>query len=594
MAEDTGDVPDDAAIRRQADRIVSSDEFSRSARGRELLRYVVDEALAGRGDALSATTIAQDVLGKGADFDSGSDPLVRVQMGRMRSLLAGWYDAHADEAAVRITVPKGAYKPRFEAASARPGTGRAAPAPPRPEAAARPPAPASPPSPPRERFWLRPGHAVSLGLAACVLAAVLLAAVLGGPDAPPRYPVVLVGPFENLTGDARNDELRTGLQRQLASDLQRFRTVRVAVDDTQGPAVGQPGRMAVARAAPPPADYAVSGAILAASDGLDFTVELTDLRDGSLVERRRLRGEVDGNYYDLLAELSQSVTGRIVGGGGAVEQAEAARAASRVGLPDAQELTAFRCLIAFEDFTRLKTPEGARRTHDCLTGALERRPDDSTLLAALAWTRAMVAPEAGQVDAGPWARGYTLAGALRLAERAVAAGPGDDFAHEHLGLLQWRTGETTAAVGSLRRAAALNPGNPNLLADLALYLGLTGSWDEALETAETAFERSGDPPGWYALPRYYRAVLDGDGDEAVRLARIVAPGDPFGPAYELVAAQVAGDEDRVEALRPLVLGAARRSGGDPLAHARPWIRSDEVLDALSARLAEAGVRVDES
>ena len=573
------------AVRRQADVILSSDRFTRSRRGSALLRYVVDETLAGRGAGISATTIAQDVLGKSDDFDSGADPLVRVQMGRMRALLASWYDDHADEAEVCIRIPKGTYEPVFEP-MAPSGADAEAPA------DDADPDPASIPVARRPR--LRPGHAVAAALVAALGGILWLAAGAGMPKTPASYPVVVVEPFENLTGIAENEPLTRGLQRQLAADLQRFRTVRVALagsaqEGSPMPRGARGARMAARSRARALGDYAVSGTILSAADELDFTVDLIDLATGTLIDRRRLRSEAGGDYHAVLSELSLAATGSIVGGGGALDRA--ARTDETITMPANGSLPTFRCLVLFDEFTRAKTPEGAKIAHDCLTEQAAARPRDAGVLAALAWTRAMVAPDAGQVEAGDWASGYDLAGALALAERAVALGPGDDFAHEHLGLLQWRGGQPRAAIGSVRRAMDLNPGNPHLSADLALLLALEGRWDEALAMSDRAYARSGDPPGWYALPRYYRALTGGDANEAVRLSDIVAEGDPYGSVYRLAAAALAGDEAAVARLRPEVAAAAERQDGDPLRDARPWIRSGEVLDALESLLVRAGVEV---
>ena len=593
MEEDTrrGSPPREA-VEAELDRMLSADAFARSARGRALLRYVVTEALEGRGARISATTIAQDVLGKDETFDSGSDPLVRVQMGRLRALLEGWYESEGRDAAVRIAIPKGTYCPVFTTAPAD-GTDE-------PGADTEPPAPAPAPAVPAAatgapavparargrrppRFRLRPGHLAAAGLVAVVGALVFFGLGAEMPRRGGDYPVVVVRPFENLTGLAANDALSAGLQRQLAADLQRFRTVRVAMEGA-GPRNQEPSRMAARRAPPPEPDYALTGTILSATDELDFTVDVLDLGTGDLIERRRVRGEADGDYFALLAELSQTATGRIAGGGGAV-------ARDRLEVPGEGGMGAFRCFVTFQDFVRARTAGAARQAHDCLTRELAASPNDSTMLAALAWTEALIAPEAGQIDAGAWAEDMTLEGALQKAERAVGLDPGDDFAHEYLALLQWRMGQKQAAIQSLRRALTLNPGNPDLYADLGLYLGFTGRWEQAERMNARAYERSADPPTWYALPGYYRAVLDGDGEAAMAQAEIAAPGDPYGAIYRMVAAVIAGDAAAVEAEREAVETAARRYGGDPLAPARPWIRSEEVLDALDARLAEAGVGV---
>src|SRR5690606_27579458 len=94
-------------------RILSSRCFEQAGRASEFLRYVVEQSLAGNADRLKGYTIAVEVFDKPADFDAQSDPLVRVEAGRLRRRLAEYY---ADEGAanpVRISLPRGRYAPEF-------------------------------------------------------------------------------------------------------------------------------------------------------------------------------------------------------------------------------------------------------------------------------------------------------------------------------------------------------------------------------------------------------------------------------------------------------------------------------------------------
>src|SRR5215208_446623 len=75
----SGNGASDADIRRQLDRILEHEAFNASARVRAFLAYVVEEALAGRGNRIKAFAIAQDVFGRNASFDAHADPLVRVE-----------------------------------------------------------------------------------------------------------------------------------------------------------------------------------------------------------------------------------------------------------------------------------------------------------------------------------------------------------------------------------------------------------------------------------------------------------------------------------------------------------------------------------
>lgn len=108
------DEPSAPLIRSQLDAILASDLFVRSERLSQFLRFIVDRTLAGEGDTLKEQVIAVELYGKGADFNTAADPIVRVDARRLRDRLREYY-ASAPEDPVRISVPKGSYTPVFEA-----------------------------------------------------------------------------------------------------------------------------------------------------------------------------------------------------------------------------------------------------------------------------------------------------------------------------------------------------------------------------------------------------------------------------------------------------------------------------------------------
>ncbi len=111
-AAEAGD-PDEAAVRAQLERIVASPDFEGSERLRGLLRYLVEETLAGRGERLKGYTIAVENLGRDAGFDPLTDPIVRVEAGKLRRALEHYYlKAGADDPVV-IELPRGGYVPAF-------------------------------------------------------------------------------------------------------------------------------------------------------------------------------------------------------------------------------------------------------------------------------------------------------------------------------------------------------------------------------------------------------------------------------------------------------------------------------------------------
>jgi adenylate cyclase len=80
-------------IRAELARVLASSEFAASRHLTNFLRYVVEEALAGREDRLKERNIALGALGRDADFDPRLDCIVRVVAGKLRRALERYYRA---------------------------------------------------------------------------------------------------------------------------------------------------------------------------------------------------------------------------------------------------------------------------------------------------------------------------------------------------------------------------------------------------------------------------------------------------------------------------------------------------------------------
>jgi|GEM_PF-1787607 len=101
------------AIEQALDRIRESKTLGGGSRQFALLHYVVGAELAGNGENVKAYSIAIDVLGRDEDFDPSTDSIVRVEFNRLRQMLDIYYLTEGRNEAVRITIPKGSYRPSF-------------------------------------------------------------------------------------------------------------------------------------------------------------------------------------------------------------------------------------------------------------------------------------------------------------------------------------------------------------------------------------------------------------------------------------------------------------------------------------------------
>lgn len=111
----------------QIQRIASSNTFHSAATLQTLLRFLATKALADHPEEVKEYTIGIEALGRRQNFDPKVDPIVRVQVYRLRQKLREYYNSEGSGDAVVVEIPKGHYLPRFEAGSVAAGAHRSLP-----------------------------------------------------------------------------------------------------------------------------------------------------------------------------------------------------------------------------------------------------------------------------------------------------------------------------------------------------------------------------------------------------------------------------------------------------------------------------------
>lgn len=101
------------AVLEQLERLFGHAAFKNSKRNQALLRYVVERHLEDPATHLKERTLGIEVFGRGADYDTTSDPIVRIVAGEVRRRIAQYYYEPGHEAEVRIELPSGSYTPEF-------------------------------------------------------------------------------------------------------------------------------------------------------------------------------------------------------------------------------------------------------------------------------------------------------------------------------------------------------------------------------------------------------------------------------------------------------------------------------------------------
>jgi hypothetical protein len=111
-------LPDTAwqeAVRDELGRILSHPLFRSSKRYPNLLRHIVERTLEGRASELKERTLGIEVFGRGANYDTNLDPIVRITVCEIRKRIGQYYQEAGHRGELHIELPLGSYVAEFHA-----------------------------------------------------------------------------------------------------------------------------------------------------------------------------------------------------------------------------------------------------------------------------------------------------------------------------------------------------------------------------------------------------------------------------------------------------------------------------------------------
>jgi DNA-binding SARP family transcriptional activator len=413
------------------------------------------------------------------------------------------------------------------------------------------------------------------------------------PDAPPpgrAAPSLAILPFEILDGDPGRALFARGLAEEIVGALSRFRALRVLARGSVDP-LAEGAADAVEAGRLVGADYLLATTVRGAGGRLRLSLRLLEAGTSRNVWADRLdviAGDV-GDAFAAQERIARSVAAALAL---EIDAAELEGALRRP--PD--QLEAYACWVRGQHELRRGTPEADLAARRLFERALELAPGFARAYAglSLSWFN--------DWSCTAWERwDETERRAYEYALEGTRLDARDHVTHAILGRILLYRREFERAMEHLRRAAALNPSDPDALLHLCAGCAFCGEADEALALeAEVKRVHPLHPDffhGYFALARFVarepRACIE-------RLAR-VADGTVDGRAF-LAAAHAHGGEEgaaRENARRFLDRFARGIAAGKPFEAADParWLlrinpfRRAAERDYVLEGLARAGLAV---
>ena len=564
-----GDDTNFADIIETLNEILAHRIFASSPKAQDFLRYIITESLAGRDEKLTGVSIAQDVFQKDSDFDSIQDSVVRVTARRVRYMLQDYYSQCTSELKVKISIPKGKYRPRFEFAEKQPVQETPTPSPAVIETT---------------EVVVRPKRFKLFGMAG-LLTAILCVAILGfvlpkmNANSAIRnneiasYPSIAIISFTNQTDDEAYGFLEQSLQKQMTEDLSRFTLIRPLSYDKAYETLLMEGQ--------PLYDYAITGVILGVEPEIDLYIKLIDLNNMDVIfEDRIRRAPGQTQYYDALFDMVSDLSGNFAGMEGVIVQERLGTIQDKIA-SDTKALTdlnALECNSLIDNLLEKPSPELYKTIYNCLEMLLEKDPEDDTSLASFGWLNYVGATSHEPVlmarSVNP---DINTDMGFALIEKAIKINPENSWAQQTLSSLKLYEGNIQDALKHAELAALENPANPDNLTWLGLCLAHNGNWARAVRLTQEAMDRNPDPPVTYYYTFFLKALRD---DDAVSMTEIAATftkkENYYAKLYSYLAAVAAGDKDMAKMLKPYINELAKRNDGDIMSVIRSRMPSRDL------------------
>lgn len=528
----------------ELDRLLSDARFKASDRQRDILRYLAERRFNGCRESVKAYSIALDVLGRPSDFDASIDPIVRIEISRLRTALDCYYSVFGPDLGVAIHIPKGSYVTVFPSSPLLHGDhgpadcddveiARAAPT-------AR--------SHAHHHLWLLSIVAVAAAAATSVLAL----KITDGP-APTSKPVVRVS-MASAAPEQAGDASVT--RDALMTALTQFDTVVVTT--------------AADKALISQGLYEVSLKYYADSDDRSIVWQVVDTSDNRLIKAGMERVDLEGKAPSTARlEIAGAVARKIASARGVINSV-IAREASANSAGNACVARAAIMLDGGDDRDRAAIMR-------CLERTLALDSQDPDASAALS---RVYAQSPNKTDAS-----------LELAKLAVSVAPLSDRSHAALMTARFANGRIEAAIDAGNKALSLNPYNSGTAAALSLVLFSGGYWKAASEMAQEAASMEETPPNDASLVLSLDAYRSGRWSDASLLAEQAVGNDLLTRSIRAAALGELRADDAFRRLQDATGTGNDFEGRFRQAAKAAGLRAD-LIRSLEAGLVKAGANFD--
>ncbi len=397
-------------------------------------------------------------------------------------------------------------------------------------------------------------------------------ATSGEPLPLPDKPSIAVLPFDNLSGDPKQNYFSDGITEDIITVLSKIESLFVIARNSSFTFKGKAVKVQeVARDLG--VRYVLEGSVQRSKDRVRITVQLVDGLTGAHLWAERYDRDLE-DIFALQDEITRKIATEL-----RVTLTEGEQA--RVWETFSPNLESAELVWKGIEYFRRFTPEDVAKCKELAERAVELDRNSPFACTMLAWTYVM----------GAWwgwsdSPSRSLELAIEWAEKARALHPSRDGASDLFCITRLLEGEYDQAVAHGEKALALNPNSADIAGAMAMAMNASGKPQEAVRLIAKAKRLSPYYPAWYdaVLAEAHRQL--GQYDEALAAQMAYIERNPNDPRNHIRLAAIYSSSGRDEEARTAAGEALKENPGFSLSdygdhlHYKDPAEKARLLDAL--------------
>ena len=424
-------------ILHQLNKICSSNEFMSKKKLCKLFKYIIERKLEGNEELLKGYNLGIELFERPKSFKPENDPIVRIQVGRLRRSLELYYLKDGINDKIRIIIPKGGNIPEF--------------------------------------IPIESGN--------------LIAAKQENQNTIKKSnkPTITAIPFKNLTGDVKNNFFASGFTEEILNELTNYEDFQVMsfplkFDPAENLETSKSDIQSLG------ADFIIEGSIRHNKTIVKISVKVIDASTNEHLWAEQYSRDLSAiSMVELQEYIAQKIVVIIAGEYGIIPQ----KLFKKYNETKPKEKETYDAILRFYYYEKILTPQSALEARNALELAIKKEPNYgmiSSMLATL-YGNAYTLDEPGSETA--------LTKMIDLANNGIKYDPNNQLVRIIYAWTFFLKEDRKRFFFEIEKALELNPNSPFRIGSIGFFISLYGDWERGKVLLDRAMQYNLGFPSWY-------------------------------------------------------------------------------------------------